>query len=57
MINVEALKTSIENTRRELNTLIMEGDFEKYYKKSKELDQLIETYIDLEETQKNIISA
>ena len=40
------LKNAIEKTRGELDELYLKEKFEKYYKKSKELDKLIEAYIE-----------
>ncbi len=43
------LKSKIEALREELNASIVEDKYEVYYKKSVELDKLIEEYIKLEE--------
>ncbi len=49
MRNIDEIKASIENTREELDALILTEKFEVYYEKSKELDKLIEEYLDVEE--------
>ena len=46
MISIDEMKMVIEETREELNKLIVTKDFEKYYTVSKKLDALIEEYID-----------
>ena len=48
MSRLEALKIEIEEKRIELNELYAAGDYEKYSKKSIEMDKLIEEYIDLD---------
>ena len=47
MSRLETLKVEIEERRKELNNLFTEGNYEKYSEKSKEIDKLIEEYIDL----------
>lgn len=47
--NIEELKALIEETREELDALILTEKVENYYEKSKELDKLIEKYLDLAE--------
>lgn len=46
---IEELRDTIEKLRDELNQLFIEKDYEKYVMKSRELDQYIEKYIDLED--------
>lgn len=48
MSRLETLKIEIEEKRIELNEFFVEGNYEKYSAKSRELDQLIEEYIDLD---------
>lgn len=48
MSRLEALKLEIEEKRIELNEYFAEGNYQKYSEKSKEMDKLIEEYIDLE---------
>lgn len=48
MSRLETLKLEIEEKRIELNEFFAEGDYEKYLEKSKEIDKLIEEYIDLD---------
>lgn len=50
MRNIEEVRTLIEKTREELNALITTEKLEEYYEKSKELDLLIEEYIDLDDS-------
>ena len=40
----------IEETRKELDALILTEELENYYEKSKELDELIEEYLDIEDS-------
>jgi len=47
MNKVNNLKKKIEETRNELNKIILTDKFELYYEKSVELDKLIEEYLDL----------
>lgn len=47
MSRLETLKVEIEEKRTELNQLFAEGNYETYSQKSKEMDKLIEEYIDL----------
>lgn len=54
MRTMEELKVLIEKTRKELDTLILTEKVENYYEKSKELDKLIEEYLDIEEEYKEI---
>lgn len=49
MRKIEEIKTLIERTREELDDLILTENLENYYEKSKELDKLIEEYLDVEE--------
>lgn len=49
MRKIEELKSLIENTRKELDDLILTEKLETYYEKSKELDKLIEEYLEVEE--------
>lgn len=49
MRKLEAVKIEIEQRRTELNEYFTKGDYENYSQKSKELDKLIEEYIDLSE--------
>ena len=49
MRNVAEIQTLIENTREELDSLIVKEDFETYYEKSKKMDSLIEEYLEVEE--------
>lgn len=43
----EELKQAIEAMRKELDAYIEMGEFEKIYEKSKQLDKLIEEYMDI----------
>lgn len=49
MKKIKEIQALIENTRDELNRLIVTDKTEAYYEKSRELDRLIEEYIDAEE--------
>lgn len=49
MRKIEDIKSLIEKTRDELDALILTEELESYYEKSKELDKLIEEYLDVEE--------
>lgn len=46
---IDELKKIIEETREELNNLVVSESFEKYYPVSKKLDSLIEEYIEAQE--------
>lgn len=46
MISIDEMKMVIEETREELNKLVVTEDFEKYYIVSQKLDALIEEYLD-----------
>jgi hypothetical protein len=48
MSRLEALKVEIEERRIELNELFEAGNYQKYSEKSKQIDKLIEEYIDLD---------
>lgn len=48
MRTMHEIKNLIEETREELNTLVLTESFEKYYEKSKQLDALIEEYLDMQ---------
>ena len=48
MGSMESLRNRIEEVRKELNQQIVTQDYEVYYEKSLELDQLISEYVDLE---------
>lgn len=43
---IDELKQLIEETREELNKLVVSEKFEKYYAVSQKLDSLIEEYIE-----------
>lgn len=46
MNRIEEIQREIEMVRSELNELILQNDeFERYYRKSTELDKLIEEYL------------
>ena len=47
MSRLDALKLEIEEKRIELNELFEVGNYQKYSEKSKQIDKLIEEYIDL----------
>ena len=49
MNTLETLRSKIEEVRNELNEQIVSEEYEVYYAKSLELDQLIAEYVDLEE--------
>ena len=51
MKTIDDLKVLIEKTRKELDALIITEEVEKYLEKSRELDKLIEEYLDLEKEQ------
>ena len=46
MISIDEMKIVIEETREELNRLVVTEEFEKYYTVSQKLDSLIEEYLD-----------
>lgn len=46
---IDELKKNIEETREELNNLVANEAYEKYYPVSQKLDALIEEYIDAQE--------
>jgi len=48
MSRLEALKLDIEEKRIELNELFEAGNYQMYSEKSKQIDKLIEEYIDLD---------
>ena len=48
MGSMESLRNRIEEVRKELNQQIVTQDYEVYYEKSVELDQLISEYVELE---------
>ena len=43
---IDELKRLIEDTREELNALVLTGNFEEYYVVSQKLDALIEKYLE-----------
>lgn len=43
---IDEIKNVIEETREELNKLVLTENFEKYYAVSQKLDALIEEYLD-----------
>ena len=47
MSRLEALKLEIEEKRMELNKLFEAGNYQMYSEKSKQMDKLVEEYIDL----------
>ena len=49
MRKIEEMQDLIEKTREELDALILTDKIENYYEKSKELDSLIEEYLEVEE--------
>ena len=49
MNTLENLRNKIEEVRKELNEKVVSEEYESYYAKSVELDQLIAEYVDLEE--------
>lgn len=49
MNTLENLRNKIEEVRKELNVKVVSEEYESYYAKSVELDQLIAEYVDLEE--------
>lgn len=46
---IDELKKLIEETRDELNKLVLKGNFEEYYAVSQKLDALIEKYLEATE--------
>lgn len=49
MRKIEEIQDLIEKKREELDALISMDKLEQYYEKSKELDKLIEEFLDVEE--------
>ena len=49
MNTLENLRNKIEEVRKELNEKVVSEEYESYYAKSVELDQLSAEYVDLEE--------
>lgn len=49
MRSIEELKILIEEARKELDALILTEKLDVYYEKSKELDKLIEEYLELDD--------
>lgn len=49
MRKIREVQALIEKTREELDDLILTDKIENYYEKSKELDKLIEEYLEVEE--------
>ena len=49
MRTIEELKILIEEARKELDTLVLTEKLDVYYEKSKELDKLIEEYLELDD--------
>lgn len=49
MRKIKEVQELIEKTRDELDELVLTEKFETYYEKSKELDSLIEEYLEVEE--------
>ena len=43
---LDEMKKVIEETREELNVLVLLGNYEEYYAVSQKMDALIETYIE-----------
>ena len=43
---IDEMKKAIEETREELNKLVLTENFEKYYAVSQKMDALIEEYIE-----------
>ena len=43
---IDEMKKVIEETRKELNQLVLTENFEKYYAVSQKMDALIEDYIE-----------
>lgn len=46
---IDEMKKLIEETREELNTLILTEKYENYYAVSQKMDALIEEYLDAQE--------
>lgn len=46
---IDEIKVLIEETREELNKLVVVEKFEEYYAMSQKLDALIEEYLDAQE--------
>lgn len=56
MMNKDMLQQEIEIVRAELNRALENGrDFDEYYKKSVQLDKLIEKYIDICEKEQSLV--
>ena len=49
MRTIEELKILIEEARKELDALVLTEKLDVYYEKSKELDKLIEEYLELDD--------
>ena len=49
MRSIEELKILIEEARKELDALVLTEKLDVYYEKSKELDKLIEEYLELDD--------
>lgn len=45
---IDEMKKVIEETREELNKLVLTGNYERYYAVSKKMDALIEEYIKIQ---------
>lgn len=52
MDEMERLKYTIEQARKELDDAIFVENFESYYEKSRQLDELIEEYIEKSQSRK-----
>ena len=48
MSTLESLRNKIEEVRKELNEKVVSEEYETYYAKSVELDELIAEYVELE---------
>jgi len=46
---IDEMKKLIEETREELNKLVLTGKYEDYYAVSQKMDALIEEYLDAQE--------
>lgn len=49
MRSIKELKILIEEARKELDALVLTEKLDVYYEKSKELDKLIEEYLELDD--------
>ena len=49
MRSIKELKILIEEARNELDALVLTEKLDVYYEKSKELDKLIEEYLELDD--------